>query len=97
MLHRILGALAMLVVAALAEGIRTPADTLPVAAASDSLRAAAPTDSSRRSAPPAADTAVHKPKSIPPRLLSFKEQFLFAMVFMCYIAAMLALNNNINP
>ena len=36
-------------------------------------------------------------KSIPPRILSFEDQLLFAMVFMSYIALMLTSMTNVNP
>ncbi|MEN9353538.1 MAG: hypothetical protein RL318_863 [Fibrobacterota bacterium] len=36
-------------------------------------------------------------KSIPPRILSFEDQLLFAMVFMSFIALMLTSMTNVNP
>ncbi len=36
-------------------------------------------------------------RKLPPRLLTFKEQLFYALVFMCYVAGVLFLNNTINP
>ena len=36
-------------------------------------------------------------KHIPPRILTFDQQLLFALVFMCYLAAMTSSLTNFNP
>ena len=46
---------------------------------------------------PAAKDTVAAKKTLPPRLLSFDDQLLFALVFMSYIALMLTSLTNLNP
>jgi len=49
----------------------------------------------RRPATAARDSVVKK--SIPKRILTFKEQLFYALIFMSYLAAMMAITSNYNP
>lgn len=81
-----------------------PDSSRPVAkdsAARDASRTAkAVADTSKDSLevrkPAAKDTAAVK-KTLSPRLLSFDDQLLFALVFMSYVALMLTSMTNLNP
>ena len=74
--------------------IRVPSDSLP-----DSLAAKGVKDTSlaKRRGMVKDTVAAKAPVSLPPRILTFQEQMLFALVFMSFIGVMLASLNNINP
>lgn len=78
------------------DSLRTKSDTARFSDR-DSLRG--PSDSAmlRQGSGPLADSLANKPRSLPPRTLTLRQQVMFAGGFMAFVALMMASMQNFNP
>jgi hypothetical protein len=78
------------------DSLRTMPDTARLAKR-DSLRG--PSDSAKLQpgSGPLSDSLANKPRSLPPRTLTLRQQVMFAGGFMAFVALMMASMQNFNP